>query len=143
MKELDKILSDIAARIDASDNDANRERLKEYYRTSLEPLINQEVERRIAERMPRRKTARQYAATRFRQSFPYERSLEISAFIDGFEFIFSRLTSSEKPNNSIKDGVNSSQKTERQMWHDIQNREREGFCSPAHSSPKNVDSSKI
>ena len=52
MKELDKILSDIAARIEASDNDANRERLKEYYRTSLEPLINQEVEKRIKERMP-------------------------------------------------------------------------------------------
>ena len=49
MKELDKILSDIAARIDASDNDANRERLKEHYRTLLDPLINQEVEKRIAE----------------------------------------------------------------------------------------------
>jgi hypothetical protein len=31
---------------------------------------------------------------------------------------------------------------ERQLWRDIQEREREGFCSPAHSSPKNIDSSK-
>ena len=51
------------------------------------------------------------------------------------EWFRNRTTSSEKPNNHTRG--------EERLWRDIQEKEREGFCSPAHSSPKNVDSSKI
>ena len=93
MKELDKILSDIAARIDASDNDANRERLKEHYRTLLDPLINQEVEKRIKERMPSLDDL---------DARLTEYLVGILDSVDFHEWLCSRLTCSEKPNNSQK-----------------------------------------
>ena len=58
----------------------------------LEPLINQEVERRIAERMPSEKAITREADLLY--------SKEI--FIVACEWLRSRLTCSEKPNNSQK-----------------------------------------
>ena len=62
-------------------------------------------------------------------------SEKYQGFISGTKFCRNRMSSSEKSNNCTGEG-------ERQLWRDIQEREREGFCSPAHSSPKNIDSSK-
>ena len=81
----------------------------------LEPLINQEVEKRIKERMPKPKEAKE---KRDNRSGDYLNPRSAMSFDSGFDYaykwILSCLTCSEKPNNS-----------EQQMWRDIQEGERE------------------
>ena len=94
-------------------------------------LINQEVEKRIAERMPSKiELVKEYPTgyaqlcLLFKWDFyklsEFEKDIlrQISdgnkKRVDVYEEVRSRLTCSEKPNNS-----------EQQMWRDIQERERE------------------
>ena len=97
----------------------------------LELLFNQEVEKRIAERMPSKiELVKEYPTgyaqlcLLFKWDFyklsEFEKDIlrQISdgnkKRVDVYEEVRSRLTCSEKPNNS-----------EQQMWRDIQERERE------------------
>jgi hypothetical protein len=113
--------------------------------TDLEVLFNQEVERRIAERMPSREVVVEYEEKTLSvyEDAPICEIDYYGGFEDGVEWLRSRLT---------KDGVNSSQKTEghrtltdteikeifnngeplckqlhkeQQMWHDITTKDRE------------------
>ena len=69
----------------------------EYTRSSLiESLINQEVEKRIAERMPSEEEIRDELC---RHLYNW---LEHNSFKDACRWLRSRLTCSEKPNNSQK-----------------------------------------
>ena len=70
----------------------------------LEPLINQEVEKRIAERMPSDELIEEIQE---KSLIEYDNApiCEIdyySGFEDGCKWLRSRLTCSEKPNNSQK-----------------------------------------
>ena len=69
-------------------------------------LINQEVEKRIAERMPSDeeidKEAYNYSAFMVEDGNVGFDQKEYAIFMDGAEWLRSRLTCSEKPNNSQK-----------------------------------------
>ena len=66
--------------------------------SKLEHLVNQEVEKRIAERMPSEEDVRNELC---RHLYNW---LENNAFKDGCNWICSRLTCSEIPNNSKTEG---------------------------------------
>ena len=66
----------------------------------LESLINQEVEKRIKERMPTGKEIDEEEQRRYRTSD--EATWLGLGFVEGIEWLRSRLTCSEKPNNSQK-----------------------------------------
>ena len=72
----------------------------------IEPLINQEVEKRIAERMPSEEEINKQAEQAMQRDTKDGRigiiidSTYYGVFCDALEWLRSRLTSSEKPNNS-------------------------------------------
>ncbi len=66
----------------------------------IEPLINQEVEKRIAERMPSENDKRIEADRLFGELTTNFKEGMYSGFFFGCDFIRSRLTCSGKPNNS-------------------------------------------
>jgi uncharacterized protein YydD (DUF2326 family) len=81
----------------------------EYTRSSLiESLINQEVEKRIAERMPSEEEINKQAEQAMQRDTKDGRigiiidSTYYGVFCDALEWLRSRLTCSEKPNNSQK-----------------------------------------
>ena len=70
------------------------EKYHKQFSEQLEPLINQEVEKRIAERMPSEEEIRDELC---RHLYNW---LEHNSFKDACRWLRSRLTCSEKPNNS-------------------------------------------
>lgn len=72
----------------------------------IEPLINQEVEKRIAERMPSEEEINKQAEQAMQRDTKDGRigiiidSTYYGVFCDALEWLRSRLTCSEKPNNS-------------------------------------------
>jgi len=72
----------------------------------IEPLINQEVEKRIAERMPSEEEINKQAEQAAQRDTKDGRigiiidSTYYGVFCDALEWLRSRLTCSEKPNNS-------------------------------------------
>ena len=72
----------------------------------IEPLINQEVEKRIAERMPSDEEINKQAEQAMQRDTKDGRigiiidSTYYGVFCDALEWLRSRLTCSEKPNNS-------------------------------------------
>jgi cobyrinic acid a,c-diamide synthase len=74
----------------------------------IEPLINQEVEKRIAERMPSEEEINKQAEQAAQRDTKDGRigiiidSTYYGVFCDALEWLRSRLTCSEKPNNSQK-----------------------------------------
>ena len=72
----------------------------------IEPLINQEVEKRIAERMPSKEEINKQAEQAMQRDTKDGRigiiidSTYYGVFCDALEWLRSRLTCSEKPNNS-------------------------------------------
>ena len=61
----------------------------------IEPLINQEVEKRIAERMPSEEDAKKRASNNGWAMYN-----EMAGFMRCYRWLLSCLTCSEKPNNS-------------------------------------------
>ena len=76
----------------------------------IEPLINQEVEKRIAERMPSEEEINKQAEQAAQRDTKDGRigiiidSTYYGVFCDALEWLRSRLTSSEKPNNLTEGG---------------------------------------
>ena len=76
----------------------------------IEPLINQEVEKRIAERMPSEEEINKQAEQAMQRDTKDGRigiiidSTYYGVFCDALEWLRSRLTSSEKPNNLTEGG---------------------------------------
>jgi hypothetical protein len=91
------------------------------FASKMHDCMSNEIMQTVAE-MPTEEEARKQAELKFMDE------IHQAIWISGCEWFRNRMS---KPNNS-----------EQQLWRDIQEREREGFCSPAHSSPKNIDSSK-
>jgi len=67
-----------------------------------EDYINQEVEKRIAERMPSEEWIASEARKRFTSNTGFFESAKYQGFIRCGKWLRSRLTCSEKPNNSQK-----------------------------------------
>ena len=80
----------------------------EFFVDKLEPLINQEVEKRIAERMPSDEEINKQAEQAMQRDTKDGRigiiidSTYYGVFCDALEWLLSCLTCSEKPNNSQK-----------------------------------------
>lgn len=76
----------------------------EFFVDKLEPLINQDVEKRIAERMLSDEDIIDYALfyVSHKSLKPTNKGLIKDAIIIGMKELRSRLTCSEKPNNSQK-----------------------------------------
>ena len=76
----------------------------------IEPLINQEVEKRIAERMPSEEEINKQAEQAAQRDTKDGRigiiidSTYYGVFCDALEWLRSRLTCSEKPNNLTEGG---------------------------------------
>jgi len=96
-------------RIILADNIATTWKIKCYkFAAEIELLINQEVEKRIAERMPSEEEINKQAEQAMQRDTKDGRigiiidSTYYGVFCDALEWLRSRLTCSEKPNNSQK-----------------------------------------
>ena len=83
-------------RIILADNIATTWKIKCYkFAAEIELLINQEVEKRIAERMPSEEDAKKRASNNGWAMYN-----EMAGFMRCYRWLLSCLTCSEKPNNS-------------------------------------------
>ena len=89
--------------INATENPESLPRIKQQFTADeAEDYINQEVERLIKERMPSEEESKKEADDLFEGTNREFRKGMYSGFLFGIQWLRSRLTCSEKPNNSQK-----------------------------------------